>query len=93
MASNSYMGIPREKIPWYPAVDENACTKCSTCLDFCANDVFEQGEGSVEVVRPYNCVVGCSSCQNVCPSGAIRFPDMRQFVETLKKLREEYRNK
>ena len=93
MASNSYMGIPREKIPQYPSIDEDACTNCGSCLGFCANDVFEQGEESVRVVRPYNCVVGCSSCQSVCPSGAIRFSDMRQFIETLKKLREEYGDK
>ena len=55
--------------------------------------MFEQGEESVRVVRPYNCVVGCSSCQSVCPSGAIRFSDMRQFIEALKKLREEYGDK
>lgn len=55
--------------------------------------MFEQGEESVRVVRPYNCVVGCGSCQSVYPSGAIGFSDMRQFIETLKKLREEYGDK
>lgn len=92
MGSNSYMGIPREKIPWYPILDEDACINCGSCMDFCANSVFEQGETSVKVVNPYNCVVGCSSCQNICPSGAIKFPDMKQFVEILRALRNEYKN-
>ena len=27
------------------------------------------------VVKPYNCLVGCLTCSNLCPAGAIDFPD------------------
>lgn len=92
MAENTYMNIPREKIPWYPTIDTEKCTNCGSCMDFCSNDVFEQGEESMKVTQPFNCVVGCSACMKVCPADAIGFPDQQELVETLKNLRREYRN-
>ncbi len=44
MAGQTYMNIPREKIPWYPAIDEELCTSCGNCLNFCSNGVFALGE-------------------------------------------------
>lgn len=90
MAENTYMKIPREKIPWYPTIDPEKCTNCGSCLEFCSNGVFEQGEDTMMVVNPYNCVVGCSSCVKICPSDAITFPDQQELIEKLKKLRKEY---
>jgi NAD-dependent dihydropyrimidine dehydrogenase PreA subunit len=92
MADNTYMKIPREKIPWFPTIDPEKCTNCGSCLEFCSNGVFEQGEESMKVVSPYNCVVGCSSCVKICPSDAIGFPDLKELIEMLKKLRKEYIN-
>jgi NAD-dependent dihydropyrimidine dehydrogenase PreA subunit len=40
MASGTYMNIPQEKIPWYPVIDEDLCTNCGNCLEFCSNGVF-----------------------------------------------------
>ncbi|MFW6238821.1 MAG: 4Fe-4S dicluster domain-containing protein [Halanaerobiales bacterium] len=75
------MGIkdtPREEIPWFPRIDEEKCTGCGTCLDFCGHGTYEWDD---EVERPvvansYNCVVGCSSCRNQCPEDAIEFPPL-----------------
>ena len=37
------------------------------------------------VARPYNCMVGCSTCANLCPADAISFPSKNEL--------EKYRNK
>ena len=93
MAGRDYMGIPREEIPWYPTIDADLCTSCGSCVDFCSNDVFEQGEISVIVVNPYNCVVGCDACKNDCPSGAIRFPEKNELILKLRELRQIHSHK
>ena len=90
MSTRPYMGIPREAIPWFPTIDPEKCISDGVCLEFCANDVFSQGDTSTLVANPLNCVVGCSSCMRVCPTDALSFPDMEEFVETLRQLRERY---
>ena len=90
MSGQSYMGIPREAIPWFPTIDAEACLNDRACLDFCANDVFVQGATTTIVANPLNCVVGCSACAQECPVDAITFPDKGVFVETLGRLREHY---
>ncbi|MDZ7740853.1 MAG: ferredoxin family protein [Bacteroidota bacterium] len=88
MAGTEYMGIPREKIPWFPVIDEDKCTNCGSCLEFCDNDVFEQGETVMQVPNPYNCVVGCSTCQKFCDFDAITFPSKDELINWLKELRK-----
>lgn len=89
MAGREYMGIPREKITWFPTIDANACTRCGECVEFCHNDVLSLGEKATVVANPYNCVVGCSSCQKVCPVDAISFPSNAELVAQLRELRAE----
>lgn len=88
--SQTYMNIPREEIPWYPTIDQDACTACGNCVDFCANGVFAEKEDRVEVVNPYHCVVGCDACAKDCPSGALHFPSKEELVQKLRELREAY---
>jgi len=91
MAGRDYMGIPREEIPWYPTIDTDLCSSCGSCLDFCSNNVFAQGELHMEVVNPYNCVVGCSACAKECETGAISFPSKEDLIKKLHELREKYK--
>jgi len=89
------MEIPRDKIPWYPTIDYEKCTSCLTCVSFCRNGVYSV-EGNPEkpiVENPYNCVVGCSACSNMCPSEAISFPSKEEIVEIIKRLRTESQSK
>jgi NAD-dependent dihydropyrimidine dehydrogenase PreA subunit len=80
--------VPREKIPWFPTVNYDACISDRECIDFCKNDVFDWNDalGVPEVNRPYNCVVGCDACAKICPSEAIAFPPLAEFKVTLRKL-------
>jgi NAD-dependent dihydropyrimidine dehydrogenase PreA subunit len=79
--------IPRKDIPWNPTIDEAKCTGCGTCAEFCHHSVYELEGDKAKVVRPTDCVVGCTGCQSKCPEGAISFPDMKEFVETMRRLR------
>lgn len=73
----TWLGIPREEIPWYPTIDAVKCTGCRACVDFCRNDVleFDEAAGTTKVKHPFNCVVECSACERLCPEGAITFID------------------
>ncbi len=68
-------GIPREEIPWYPTVDAETCIGCTLCYVTCGRLVYEMKENKAVAVRPFDCMVGCSTCGTVCPVEAISFPD------------------
>ena len=84
------MNISRELIPWYPTIDEERCTNCHTCVDFCTHGVYLMEDIRTVVAAPNNCIVGCSGCESQCTSGANHFPEMQQFVQTLRDLRARY---
>lgn len=79
LSETQWHGIPRKEIPWYPTVDADACIGCELCFVTCGREVYEiklQGNKRRKalVERPYNCMVGCSTCAVVCPTDAITFP-------------------
>ncbi len=84
------MGIPREKISWYPTIDDSACIGCGACLECCANGVYALSEerGKMEVANPLQCVVLCDKCARFCPVGAISFPDKEETKLALMELLE-----
>jgi NAD-dependent dihydropyrimidine dehydrogenase PreA subunit len=73
----TYIGIPRETIPWCPHVDADKCIGCGDCLETCSNGVFFlNGEIHIaEVAKPNNCVVLCDKCAGFCNQDAITFPN------------------
>ncbi len=86
--------VPREEIAWFPTMDIALCNGCEACSDLCRPGVFELGSPAADssavlrprmrVANPFNCVVLCTRCEPVCPSGAITLPrrqDFEQFVE------------
>lgn len=86
--------VPREKIPWFPTINYDACIHDQECLNFCKNNVFRWDEalGVPEVVNPYNCVLGCDACKQICPSEAISFPSHDELRRIMRQLiSESYR--
>ena len=72
-------GIPRREIPWFPQVDSQAYIGCELCHVTRGRNVFDieitdEYRRKAVVKRPYNCMVGCSTCAMICPSNAISFP-------------------
>jgi CDP-4-dehydro-6-deoxyglucose reductase len=74
--SKPWHGVPREQIHWNPAVIEDACIGCGTCVTGCSRLVyrFDFERKKAVVVDPLNCMVGCTTCANTCPAHAIAFP-------------------
>jgi NAD-dependent dihydropyrimidine dehydrogenase PreA subunit len=74
----TYQGIPRENIPWYPTVYEERCDGCKKCYDMCPQKVYSWDEkiNKPKVINPFACVVGCSGCAEVCKLKAISFPPL-----------------
>jgi len=77
------IGYPREKIKWYPKIDKNKCVKCGICMN-CGKSVYDWTKTGPTVERPFNCVVGCSTCANLCEGNAITFPDIKNVRRLFK---------
>jgi len=71
-------GYPRDKVEWYPTVDLEKCVQCGMCMN-CGKNVFDWTEEGPAVARPYECVVGCTTCANLCQGNAITFPPVKEL--------------
>ncbi|MEX2160094.1 MAG: FAD-binding oxidoreductase [Dehalococcoidia bacterium] len=71
-------GVLREAIEWHPTVDVNACIGCGTCVTGCSRMVYRYDFDNRKpvVADPLNCMVGCTTCANTCPTHAISFPSL-----------------
>jgi len=83
----TWHGIPREDIPWYPAVDGDACIGCTLCFVTCGRGVYDMQDNKAVVANRMDCMVGCSTCATVCPVQAISFPER----DLIWKLEREHR--
>jgi NAD-dependent dihydropyrimidine dehydrogenase PreA subunit len=95
MTEETWHGIPRKKIPWYPTINYEKCITCGKCVDFCHVNVFatEEKEGKKRTVvkNPYNCIVTCTGCDPVCPVGAIKHPSEKEFRKEIRALRKNFK--
>lgn len=53
--------------PW---INQKACTKCLTCIDFCPAGAIEEEDTSVHIIAE-KCI-GCGECLVVCSVGAVK---------------------
>jgi len=75
-----FAGVARDQINWEPTIDHEKCVRCGLCMN-CGRKVYEwQGEAPV-VARPRECVVGCTTCANLCRGRAISFPSLEELRE------------
>ncbi len=92
MSEATFMGVPREKIPWFPTIDYDRCCFCMECDRFCPHQVFERQEGSERkliVAHRNNCVVFCRACAKACGPDAITFPEKPAIVAMIKMIRQQ----
>ena len=90
LSQTTWHGVPRENIPWFPVIDAEKCIGCELCYVTCGREVYEMtmdDRPKAKTERPYNCMVGCSTCAMVCPTQAITFPQR----ETVWKIEREYK--
>ncbi len=92
MSEETYMGVPRSEISWHPHIDYEKCNLCDgepQCLKFCPHRVYAvTGQPQKLVVEnPNNCVVFCRACKKVCAPDALRFPEKKEVLASIKKLR------
>jgi len=52
-----------------PAITEEACTHCGTCIDVCPDDAITRDETTVAIDR--NRCMACGKCILACPSGTL----------------------
>lgn len=92
MTEQNWHGIPRDKIPWYPTINYEKCVSCGKCIDYCTLGTYEfkEEEKKPIVANPNNCVVLCSGCDSICPTGAINHPSKKQTQEIIRGLRKTY---
>jgi NAD-dependent dihydropyrimidine dehydrogenase PreA subunit len=92
MSEETWHGILRSKIPWYPTIDYEKCLSCGKCVDYCKLGTYEfeekTGNKRPIVKNPNNCVVLCSGCDAICPTGAIKHPSKTETRQIIRKLRE-----
>ena len=91
MSDETFMGVPRERIPWAPAIDYGKCDFCMECDRFCPHQVYERRDGQMKLVvaNPTNCVVFCRACAKTCGPEALSFPSKPEVIALIKRLREE----
>lgn len=91
MSEKTFMGVPRHKIDWFPAIDYHKCNYCNECVNFCPHDVFEvrEEEPKLIVKNPQNCVVFCRACSKTCGPAALAFPDKTHTRQRIKEIRKE----
>ncbi len=69
-----------------PYVDEERCTSCGTCVDYCPHEAINFINFVAAIGR--SCV-GCGGCIAVCPYGAIKL-NWNATSESVQKMMAEY---
>jgi len=92
MSEETWHGIPRSKIHWFPMIDYEKCVSCGKCVDYCKLGTYEfeenKGKKTTVVKNPNNCTVLCNGCDIICPAGAIKHPSKTETRQAIRKLRE-----
>ena len=87
IVTEEYHGIKRNRIPWYPSIDNKKCINCRICVEYCKLGVYiiEKDEHPL-VKNPNNCIVFCTGCKGKNPVEALSFPSKQKIRELINKL-------
>ncbi len=55
---------------WVAKIDDNNCTQCSKCVEYCRFDAIHYKPFGGLEINPFQCE-GCRLCERICPVGAI----------------------
>ncbi|WP_457570047.1 4Fe-4S dicluster domain-containing protein [Desulfurobacterium sp.] len=89
LSEELWWGVKRKEIEWYPTINYEKCIGCGICFITCGGKkVFDWDieKNRPIVARPYNCMVGCTTCRTLCPVDAISFPDKSYIRKLVKEL-------
>ena len=92
MSESTFMGVPREKIPWFPTIDYDKCNYCMECDKFCPHQVFERREAERAETRggqPEQLRGVLPRLRKTCGPDALAFPEKPAIVAMIKTIREE----
>ena len=53
-----------------PVINEDLCTSCSLCVDYCPTGAVGMVEDRPVILSPANCSY-CGICEDLCPEGAV----------------------
>ena len=56
-----------------PEIDQDKCTGCGNCAEYCPCGAISLVTGRATIVRPEECDY-CTDCEVICLPGAIRCP-------------------
>jgi NAD-dependent dihydropyrimidine dehydrogenase PreA subunit len=81
----------RERFPWFPTINCEACLADLECLNFCPAAVFDwdRATGKPVVARPFDCIPGCRMCAENCKAKGISLPGKKEVAAALKRIRAE----
>jgi NAD-dependent dihydropyrimidine dehydrogenase PreA subunit len=84
----------RERFPWFPTINYDACLSDLECLNFCPADVFDWDPttGRPVVAHPFDCIPGCSVCAENCKGKGISLPGKEEVRASLERIRAEDRD-
>jgi len=87
-----FHGIDRDKIDWYPMIDENKCIGCGMCVASCGRSVYKYDyeNRKSKVINPNNCMVACQTCANLCSMKAISFAEEDKTREKAQKIVKDF---
>jgi uncharacterized Fe-S center protein len=54
-----------------PVIDQEACSRCGSCIEACPEEALMEGEDEAPGLRVSRCI-GCGECMAVCPCNAIK---------------------